>query len=398
MKNKDLSRWLSPLSLLAFVLGLVLGLWQPQLFPPIAFLGNIYVNMLKLIVIPLLMTEVACGVYESSHGAGNRLVKTVGLFVVMFVVSFLVTAVLVTLISPGTGLDLFEGEWDGTVAAVSLGAFVESLFPANLFAAMSAGSILPCLIFAFVFGIMAEKAKAKHAMVVMGELRDVLSRILRCIMWLTPLGVFSLMGSAAGSYGTQLLSVFGRYILVAWGCCAVVVVLVMMLPLWVFCRISPLTYLRRLGQIWLITLSTCSSAATLPTTMRVCNEEFGVPESVTSLVVPLGCTIHMCGGAVSFCLLGLFTMQMAGLPVTTPFFLQMLLVATLMNMAAPGIPGGGIVLGATYLTILGAPTGFIGLYSGIYRLLDMAYTTLNVTGDVTANVLLAKAEEKRKKG
>ena len=104
MKNKDLSRWLSPLSLLAFVLGLVLGLWQPQLFPPIAFLGNIYVNMLKLIVIPLLMTEVACGVYESSRGAGNRLVKTVGLFVVMFVVSFLVTAVLVTLISrvPGS--------------------------------------------------------------------------------------------------------------------------------------------------------------------------------------------------------------------------------------------------------------------------------------------------------
>ena len=132
--------------------------------------------------------------------------------------------------------------------------------------------------------------------------------------------------------------------------------------------------------------------------MRVCNEEFGVPESVTSLVVPLGCTIHMCGGAVSFCLLGLFTMQMAGLPVTVPFFLQMLLVATLMNMAAPGIPGGGIVLGATYLTILGAPTGFIGLYSGIYRLLDMAYTTLNVTGDVTANVLIAKGEEKRKKG
>ena len=397
MKKKDLSRCLSPLSLLAFVLGLVLGLWQPQLFPPIAFLGNIYVNMLKLIVIPLLMTEVACGVYESSGGAGNRLVKTVGLFVVMFVVSFLVTAVLVTLISPGTGLDLFEGEWDGTVAAVSLGAFVESLFPSNLFAAMSAGSILPCLIFAFVFGIMAEKAKAKHAMVVMGELRDVLSRILRCIMWLTPLGVFSLMGSAAGSYGTQLLSVFGRYILVAWGCCAVVVVLVMMLPLWVFCRISPLTYLRRLGQIWLITLSTCSSAATLPTTMRVCSEEFGVPESVTSLVVPLGCTIHMCGGAVSFCLLGLFTMQMAGLPVTVPFFLQMLLVATLMNMAAPGIPGGGIVLGATYLTILGAPTGFIGLYSGIYRLLDMAYTTLNVTGDVTANVLIAKSEEKKTK-
>jgi len=121
-----------------------------------------------------------------------------------------------------------------------------------------------------------------------------------------------------------------------------------------------------------------------------------VPEEITGIVVPLGCTIHMCGGAVSFCLLGLFTMQMAGLPVTLGMFLYMLLLATLINMAAPGIPGGGIVIGATYLTILGAPTGFIGLYSGIYRLLDMAYTTLNVTGDITANVLISEAEKRRR--
>ena len=120
-----------------------------------------------------------------------------------------------------------------------------------------------------------------------------------------------------------------------------------------------------------------------------------MPEEITGIVVPLGCTIHMCGGAVSFCLLGLFTLQMAGVPLTAGMFLYMLLTATLMNMAAPGIPGGGIVLGATYLTLLGAPTGFIGMYGGVYRLLDMAYTSVNVTGDITANILLAEAERRK---
>ena len=143
-----------------------------------------------------------------------------------------------------------------------------------------------------------------------------------------------------------------------------------------------------------MTLTTCSSAATLPYTIKVCNEEFGVPEKVTNIVVPLGCTIHMCGGAVSFALLGIFTSQLFGVPITFGTFMIMIISATLINMAAPGIPNGGIVIGATYLSILGIPLTFIGLYSGIYKLLDMAYTTLNVTGDVTANILINESLRK----
>lgn len=378
----------------AFVLGLVLGFVTPGLFAPISFLGDIYLNLLKLIVIPLLMAEVICGVYASARSVGGRLLKTVGLFVLMFVVSFLLTALLVTLLAPGRGAALFEAEYTGELASTGLGDFLRSIFPSNIFAAMSAGSILPCILFSFVFGIAASAVNAEKTMGVMEELRGILGKILGYIMWLTPLGVFSLMGSAAANYGAALVGVCATYIGCAWLGCVVVTALVMILPAWVAAGVNPVQYVKKVCKVWLVSLSTCSSAATLPTTIRVCNEDFGVPESVTSLVVPLGCTIHMCGGAVSFCLLGLFTMQMAGTPVTAGLFLYMLLTATLINMAAPGIPGGGIVIGTTYLTILGAPTGFIGLYSGIYRVLDMAYTTLNVTGDITANILIAKGERK----
>ena len=106
----------------------------------------------------------------------------------------------------------------------------------------------------------------------------------------------------------------------------------------------------------------------------------------------------MCGGAVSFALLGFFVAQFTGATVTFPMFMLMLLCATLINMAAPGIPGGGVVIGLSYLTIFGFEVeSFFGIYSGIYKLLDMSYTTLNVTGDISANILLNHFESKKAK-
>lgn len=158
-------------------------------------------------------------------------------------------------------------------------------------------------------------------------------------MYLTPLGVFSLMGKAVSNFGGEVLATSLTYILFAWGGCLAVLLVVMMLPLWLFARVTPLQYFRRMSRVLITALSTCSSAATLPETLRTCREEFGVPEKFTGLVAPLGCTIHMCGGAVSFCLLGLFTMQMAGQSVSLGSFVYMLLVAEIMNMAAPGSRG-----------------------------------------------------------
>lgn len=103
----------------------------------------------------------------------------------------------------------------------------------------------------------------------------------------------------------------------------------------------------------------------------------------------------MCGGAVSFSLLGLFCARCFGLELTLGSYLYMLAIAVALNMSAPGIPGGGVVIGATYLEMMGLPLTFIGLYAGIYKILDMLYTTLNVTGDISANVILDHRLKKR---
>ena len=133
------------------------------------------------------------------------------------------------------------------------------------------------------------------------------------------------------------------------------------------------------------------SAAALPTTIQVSVEDLGAPEGISKFPLPLGCTINMCGGACSFCCLAVFVSDFysINLPLGTIIFL--VLVATLLNMAAPGIPGGGVVLGASFLSILGLPIDLMGPISGFYRLLDMAFTTINVEGDVAANLMIAKS-------
>jgi Na+/H+-dicarboxylate symporter len=142
-----------------------------------------------------------------------------------------------------------------------------------------------------------------------------------------------------------------------------------------------------------MTISTTSSAATLPTTIKVSTEELGAPEAISNFTLPLGCTINMCGGACSFCCLAIFVSDFYSLYIPLAQFAAMAMIAALINMAAPGIPGGGIVLMTSFLTIFSLPVDLIGPIAAFYRLLDMAFTTINVEGDVAANLIIAKSEE-----
>ena len=389
---------LSWVTLACFVAGAVTGLLLPRLFSYIGFIGTIYINLLKLMALPIVLCTVFGAASRGIKNATGTLLKTVLLFVILFTVSFLLSGALYAVLKPGEGFTLTSGEaWTGSVADLSLEGFLTSIFSPNIFASLGSGAMLPTILFAFFMGAVAGRVGANRVTELVAELETIFSRMLSYILWLTPLGVFVLMGKCTADFGAQALGGAIRYVLYAWGGCVLILLLVMILPLWIFCRIDPITYFRKTGRVLLSAISTCSSAATLPETLRTCREEFDVPEHVSGVAAPLGCTIQMCGGAVSFCLLAMFTMQMTGRPVTVGTFLLMLIFAEALNMAAPGIPGGGIVLGATFLGLLGmSDIGlFLGMYAGIYRLLDMAYTSLNVAGDVTAVLLIDRWEGRK---
>ena len=393
-KSARIQSWIT---LACFFAGAVLGLFVPGLFTHLEFIGTIYINLLKLMALPIVLCTVFNAASRGAKSASRAMAKSILLFILLFAVSFSLCAILFSILSPGKGF-LLPGTapWSGAAADLTAESFVQNIFSANIFASLGSSAMLPCILFSFCMGVVAEKVRAERVVALFSELETVLSKMLSYVLYLTPVGVFVLMGRCTAGLGVDALKGAGVYLLCAWGGSVLILLLVMILPLWLFLRIDPFTYFRKMGRALFMALSTCSSAATLPETLRTCREEFDVPERITGVVAPLGCTIHMCGGAVSFALLGLFVMQMSGRPVTVGLFLTMLLFAELLNMAAPGIPGGGIVLGATFLNLIGIPDAglFLGMYAGIYRLLDMSYTSLNVAGDVTATLLINRWEQR----
>lgn len=386
----------SLITLGAFGLGILGGLLVPSTMLSIEFLGTVYINLLKMMIIPILFFGIVTALISTEKQQISKItIRTIILFAVMFTISFLINSGFVSLLKPGTTFTFANVAWEGEITEVSLASFFTSFFPDNILRVATENAILPIILFAFAVGFAINHLdKYKEFLIQLNtSINAIFNQILQWIMYLTPIGVFALMGTTVANFGPSVLASGAAYILSAWIGCVIIAILVMILPVWLYCKINPIEYVRKVSEIWMMTLSTCSSAATLPNTIRVCNEKFNVPKELTNIIVPLGCTIHMCGGAVSFSLLALFNMQMYNISLTFPLFMTMLIVALLINMGAPGIPGGGIVIGATYLSILGVPLTFIGFYAGIYRLLDMAYTTMNVTGDISANLLIKKSLE-----
>ena len=384
------------LILLGLILGIFFGLFLPNVVKSLSFMGTIYVNLLKFTIVPIIFTSIMVSIYNSHKDKSDILLKTILMFTTMFVTSFLLTSLFVVLINPSQGFMLTNITEEVTTTKFDISSILINLFPSNIITMIQDNNIFQVILFATFCGICSCKANGgKKVVEVVDGFKNIFNKLLEYIMYLTPLGVFSLIGSTIANYGGEVILIGAKYIGVAYLCSIIVLIVVMILPVSLFTKISPFLYVKKICKVWLITMTTCSSSATLPYTIRVCNEELNIPDKITNIVVPLGCTIHMCGGAVSFALLGLFCFNLYGIDFNIMTYFMMLVSATLINMAAPGIPNGGIVIGATYLSLFGLPLTFIGFYSGIYKFLDMIYTTLNVTGDISANVLINHFENKR---
>lgn len=377
------------LMLASFLLAIIFGILLPQLMEKIAFLGDIYINLLKFMIAPIIFSSIICTIYDAKKIKSHFVLKTVILFIIMFIISFLITLLVVLVSNIGYNYNFELIKWTGEITNLEFSQIITNLFPSNLITMFQNNAIFSIILFAVLCGYAAFKVQNGDKVIAFFEgFKNILYKILEYIMYLTPIGIFALLGNAIAKYGASLFSLGAKYILTAYFCSILVLILVMILPAWLIGKVNPFIYIKKVLKVWLISLTTCSSVATLPTTLKTCEEDFKIPSHITNITVPLGCTIHMCGGAISFALLGIFCCQLFNIDITISKYLLMLFSATIINMAAPGIPSGGIIIGATYLSILGVPLSFIGFYSSIYKLLDMAYTTLNVTGDITANIII----------
>jgi len=390
MKNK-----LSIITLLGLILGVIFGLVLPQYTEAINFIGTFYITFLKYMIVPVVFTSISVSIYNSRNLENKLVLKTIIIFVLMFIATFLLTSLITLLLNPSRGFIFEDVIWSGTTTEINILGILSNLIPKDLNKFLTGSYLFFVIIISVITGYLCSLFNNGDKVInIISKIKEFLFKILEYFMYLTPIAVFSLIANTIAKYGSILLGVGFRYIVTAYICGIATLLFVMILPILLICKMSPSTFIKKVNKIWLMTVSTCSSSATLPYTIKTCNEDFNIPSNITDVVVPLGCTIHMCGGAVSFALLGIFCSKLFNVDITLSRYLLMIISSVLINMSAPGIPNGGVVIGATYLQLLGIPLDFIGFYSGIYKLLDMLYTSLNVTGDITANVIINSLDNK----
>lgn len=376
-----------------------MGIILPGFSIQTKFIGDVYLNLIQMMIIPVIFVAVAGGIINigSTQDLGRIGLKSVIVFVLMFIATAAIGLLVSFLVRPGNHIDVEPVGFDEEVTSPSVQDFFMNIVPENIFQAISEGAILPTILFTLLFSVavVAVGKDAEPVKTFLNSLSKVIFKILDFVMELTPIGVLSLMAFAIAEYGAGIFSALGLYIFTAWAACIIAFILVMLLPVWLYTGLTPAQFIKGIYKVWLVSLSTTSSAVTLPTNMSVSIKDFKAPASITNFVLPLGTTINMAGGAISFSLLAVFVSDFYQIPLSVPEIIYLVVIATVLNMAAPGIPGGGIVLGASFLTLLGLPIELMGPIAAIYRLLDMAYTTMNVTGDAAANLLISKSEEKR---
>lgn len=384
--------------LLGFILGIISGILLIDFSTKIQPFGTLFMDLIKMLIVPVIFFSVSSGI--ASIGSVQKLKrvgsKVVLVYVFMTILAGILGIVSASIIRPGLGFVLEGAPAFDTSKVITpdFSAFLFDMVPTNVISSMAEGNIMQIIFFTIIFGvalvILGDKTKAVRDF--MDQSAQVMYRMLDIVMYYAPIGVFALMANTVAVYGSQLFGAMFKFILAVWvGDLAVWIILSLITVWYTGIKYSELS--KGMVPIWANTVATTSSAGTIPITMDVVTKRFKVPSSIASFSIPLGATINLTGAALWKPVLAIFVADMYNIAFTPTQFLTIIVITTIMSIAAPGIPGGGIVTGAIFLNLLGLPLELMGLIAGMYRLIDMANTTVNVSGDVLGTMIVAKNEK-----
>lgn len=387
---------------ICLLLGIITGFVFKADAAPLKIFGTIFIDLIKMVVVPLIFLALASGITSM---AGSSNFKRVGL---KGVVAYLATALLAVIIGlvagnlfqPGSGLhiDINEFATDARVASdlppMDVQSFLLSLISPNIFKSLTEANLLQVLVFAVMFALTINTMGGKSARV-RESIHDyalVIFRMIEYIVRLAPLAVFGFMAWTVGTQGIEILKVLAVLISAVLTACAVQYVLLGIL-IFVFGRVSPFPFYRKLITTQVMAFSTSSSKATLTTAMRECETKLGVSEQITQFILPLGAAINMSGTAIYLAICALFFAQFFGVELSTADYAMLLVTCTLGSIGAAGIPSGSIIFMGMVLHSVGLPIEGIGLILGVDRILDMVRTMINITGDCAITLIIDASEK-----
>lgn len=359
--------------------------------------GQIFVNALKMLVVPLVFVSLVCGTSSLSDPSklGRLGGKSIALYMFTTFVAVTFAMISALLFKPGSGF-MPSSETTNFVAkeAPSLVQVFIDMVPSNPINSMAEGQMIPIIVFAILFGISMTHAgeAGKRLAGFFNDVNDVIMKIVNIVMSFAPIGVFCLIAKLAATVDVSAIWAIGKYffnvlvVLILHG------VIVYPLLLKITTGLNPFILLSKMREVAAFAFSSASSSATLPLTMATARQKLGVSRSVSSFTLPLGATINMDGTAIMQGIATVFIAQAYNVDLTTFDLVMVVLTATLASIGAAGVPGVGLILLALVLQQVNLPVEGIALIIGIDRLLDMTRTVVNVTGDSTIATIVAKTE------
>ena len=357
--------------------------------------GRIFVVLLQMMVVPLVLVSIVCGVAALGDVAslGRVGLKTIGLFLLTTATALVIALTLALIVSPGEGFELagdmaFQGQ-----APPPLSDVFVNMFPANPVRALADGQMLQIIVFALLFGfaINLSGEAGRRVGAVFSDLNEVVMKLVTIVIRTAPVGVFALVTTTFAAQGLDLFIPLAGY--------AIVLVLGLLLHVTLtytlvlrLARLSPIGFLAKMRAVLMFAFSTASSGATLPLTLATVRKRLGVGDSVASFSVPLGATINMDGTAIMLGVATVFISNVYGVDLSVGDYLAVVLTATLASIGTAAVPSAGLIMIALVLGQVGLPVEGIALIIGIDRLLDMLRTAVNVCGDGAVACLVAQSE------
>lgn len=395
--------------IVAIVIGLILGIAVPVLFGngvlPVKFLGDIFLNALKMVAIPLVLCSIVMGI--NNLGALGKLgktgLKTLVYFLATTAVAVLIGMVLADLLQPGIGAGR-SGMPGPQVISYSFLDWLVAQFPPNIFAAVSEFRLLPIIVFAALFGsvLTLMGPKGKPVVAIIETLTEALMKMVRLIMWFAPLGVFGLVAgqiAATGGLGRfwSEMGAVGGFTLVVLVGLGLHAIIILPLILKFLGGKNPVEYAGGMSSALLTALATASSTASLPVTMDCVESKNDVDKKASALILPPGAAVNFNGTALFIGAAATFIMQAQGWDVTFWSQVVIFVTAVLASIGVAGIPQAGLLALALVLQANGMPVESIGLglgmLLGVEWFLDRARTVVNVWGNAVGAAVLATTAE-----
>lgn len=387
--------------LLALVLGVIVGMiWGPGA-STISWLGDLFVRLIRMVVVPLVFVTLVSGVVAMGDPAklGSLGAKTLAVYMLTTLAAIVIGLVLAAALQPGVGVDLSAAAPTAVQETIPLSERLLSIVPSNPIAALAEGNILAIIFFALLVGVsvLMIGEKGKPVADLMESSSEMMLRITHWVMEVAPFGVFALIAAVAGTQGVAaLLDVLTLALAVVLACLIHVIVVHGIGIIKLTLGLSPVTFFKGARDAMLVAFSTSSSSATLPVSMSVAEDNLGIKPVVASTVLPLGATINMDGTALYVGIVSVFAAQAFGINLSLTDYAIVAGSTTLVSIGTAAVPGASLFLMAAVMGAIGITPEQIAIVIGFIlpfdRPLDMLRTVVNICGDLSVATAVANWE------